>query len=53
MAKFRCNESGNIVEFFSDYDIKSMRLNAEYTEVYDEPKKEQQKPQEPKKVTKE
>lgn len=52
MAKFRCNETGNIVEFFSEYDIKSMRLNTEYSEVFEEPKKEQQK-QEPKKVTKE
>ncbi len=53
MAKFRCNESGNVIEFSSDYDIKVMRANMEYTEVVEEPKKEQYKPLETKKVTKE
>jgi hypothetical protein len=52
MAKFRCNETGNVIEFSSDYDVKAMRNNTEYTEVIEELKKEAQK-QEIKKVTKE
>lgn len=40
MAKFRCNETGNIVEFTSEYDIKSMRTNLEYTEVVEEVKEQ-------------
>lgn len=36
MAKFRCNETGNIIEFFSDYDLKAMRINTEYTEVVED-----------------
>lgn len=53
MVKFRCNESGNTVEFSSDYDVKVMRNNPEYTEVIEELKKEPPKQPEPKKVTKE
>jgi hypothetical protein len=52
MAKFKCNETGNVVEFSSDYDIKSMRTNSEYTEVSEDQKKELNKA-EFKKVTKE
>jgi hypothetical protein len=33
MAKFKCNHSGNIVEFLLEHDIKTMRVHPEYTEV--------------------
>ncbi len=33
MAKFKCNHSGNIAEFFVEHDIKTMRAHPEYTEV--------------------
>jgi hypothetical protein len=33
MALFRCNQSGNVVEFRDDYDIKTMKTHPEYTEV--------------------
>jgi hypothetical protein len=33
MALFRCNQSGNVVEFRQDYDIIEMRRHPEYTEV--------------------
>ena len=36
MAKFKCNHSGNIVEFLSEHDIKTMRTHPEYTEVVEE-----------------
>ena len=33
MALFRCNQSGNVVEFRDDYDIKTMKTHPEYTEI--------------------
>jgi len=33
MALFRCNQSGNVVEFRQDFDIAEMRRHPEYTEV--------------------
>lgn len=36
MAKFKCNHSGNVFEFFTDHDIKTMRTHPEYTEVVEE-----------------
>jgi len=33
MALFRCNQSGNVVEFRQDYDIIEMRRHPQYTEV--------------------
>jgi hypothetical protein len=33
MAIFKCNHSGNVVEFLLDHDIKTMRTHPEYTEV--------------------
>lgn len=33
MAKFKCNHSGNVVEFLLEHDIKTMRAHSEYTEV--------------------
>lgn len=38
MAKFKCNQTGNIVEFKDDYSVKAMRTNNEYTEVVEEQK---------------
>ena len=32
-VKFKCNQSGNIFEFFSDHDINTMRKHPEYSEV--------------------
>jgi hypothetical protein len=36
MANFKCNHSGNVVEFLLDHDIKTMRTHPEYTEVVEE-----------------
>ena len=36
MAKFKCNQSGNVFEFFTDHDIKTMRTHCEYTELSEE-----------------
>jgi len=33
MALFKCNQSGTVVEFRDDYDIKTMKKHPEYTEV--------------------
>jgi len=33
MAKFKCNKSGNTVEFFQEHEITEMRRHKEYTEV--------------------
>ena len=45
MAKFKDKSSGNIFEFTSDYDIKTMRKHPDYSEVKEEvkqPKKTKQ-----------
>jgi hypothetical protein len=36
--KFKCNQSGNTVEFFQDHEIAEMRKHTGYTEVIDTPK---------------
>jgi hypothetical protein len=36
MAKFRDNATGNIFEFTTEHDIKTMREHSEYTEVKEE-----------------
>ncbi len=41
MAKFKCNQSGNIFEFFSDHDINTMRKHPEYTEIVQEQQQEE------------
>ena len=46
MAKFRDNATGNVFEFTSDHDIKTMRQHSEYTEVFEEVKEVKQ----PKKI---
>ena len=33
---FKCNKTGQTVEFSSEYDIESMRKHPEYTEVFPE-----------------
>lgn len=32
-VKFKCNQSGNIFEFETAHDIKTMRQHPEYTEL--------------------
>lgn len=39
MAKFKDKATGNIFEFTSDHDIKTMREHFEYEEVKEEEKK--------------
>jgi hypothetical protein len=39
MAKFRCKQSGNFVEFHNEYDIEQIRLQEDYEEVIKEEKK--------------
>jgi hypothetical protein len=33
MAKFKCNQSGNTIEFFQEHEIAEMRKHGGYTEV--------------------
>jgi hypothetical protein len=39
MAKFRCKQSGNFVEFHNKYDIEQIRLQEDYEEVEEEVQK--------------
>lgn len=32
-VKFRCKQSGNIFEYFTEHDIKTMRTHSEYEEL--------------------
>jgi hypothetical protein len=43
MAKFRCKQSGNFVEFHNEYDIEQIRLQEDYEEI-EEAKEEQKSP---------
>ena len=45
MAKFRCKQSGGIMEFFNEYDIEQIRKQDDYEEVIE-------KEEPPRKVTK-
>lgn len=36
MAKFKDKSSGNVFEFTSDYDIKTMRKHPDYIEVVEQ-----------------
>ena len=38
MVKFKCKHTGNISEFNTEHDIKTMREHAEYAEVLEEVK---------------
>jgi hypothetical protein len=33
MAKFRCKQSGGIMEFHNEYDIEQIRMQSDYEEV--------------------
>ena len=35
MALFKCNRTGNVVEFSFDHDIQEMRRHPEYTQIDD------------------
>ena len=37
MAKFKCNQSGNTVEFTQEHEIAEMRKHGGYTEVIETP----------------
>jgi len=37
MAKFKCNQSGNTIEFFQEHEIAEMRKHGGYTEVVEAP----------------
>ena len=36
MAKFKCLLSGNIFEFYTDFDIETMREHPQYIELEEE-----------------
>lgn len=36
-VRFKCQHTGNIVEFTTEHDIETMRKHTEYTEVKEEP----------------
>ena len=40
-VKFKCKQSGNVFEFFTDHDIKTMRTHPEYEEIVEETMEEQ------------
>lgn len=40
MATFKCNISGNTVDFHAEHDVKAMREHPGYTEVTEVVKKE-------------
>ena len=44
MAKFKCQHTGNIVEFTTEHDILTMQKHTEYTEVLEEPAAEEVAP---------
>lgn len=50
--KFKCNQSGNTVEFFQEHEIAEMRKHAGYTEVPPEAPKPTTSPTSNKKVAK-
>ena len=44
MALFKCNQTGNTVEFDLEHDLRAMRQHPDYTEVVEEVKVEEEKP---------
>ena len=44
MALFKCNQTGNTVEFDLEHDIRTMRQHPDYVEVVEEVKQEEEKP---------
>ena len=51
-VRFKCKQSGNVFEFFTEHDIKTMRTHPEYVEIVEEVV-EQVKAVRPKKVKEE
>lgn len=41
-VKFRCKQSGNVFEYFTEHDIKTMRTHLEYEEVPEETVKDKE-----------
>ena len=35
-VRFKCKQSGNVFEFFTEHDIKTMRTHPEYVEIVEE-----------------
>ena len=35
-VRFKCKQSGNVFEFSSEHDIKTMRTHPEYVEIVEE-----------------
>ena len=35
-VRFKCNQSGNVFEYFTEHDIKTMRSHSEYTELVEQ-----------------
>lgn len=44
MATFRCNSTGNTVDFDLEWDIEQMKAHPDYTEVVEEVKEEEKQP---------
>lgn len=36
IVKFKCKQSGNVFEFFTEHDIKTMRTHPGYVEIVEE-----------------
>lgn len=45
MAKFKCNQTGNVYDFELEYDIEQMREHPDYSEVIEETKSVEAKKQ--------
>ncbi len=49
-VKFKCNQSGNVFEFFTEHDIKTMKEHSGYTEIKETPVEEKKPVGRPPKV---
>lgn len=45
MVKFKCKHTGNISEFNTEHDIKTMREHAEYVEIIENEVVEKEEPE--------
>jgi hypothetical protein len=43
MAKFRCKQSGGVMEFTNEYDIEQLRNQEDYEEVFEQEEKPRKK----------
>ena len=43
-VRFKCNQTGNIFEFISEHDIKTMKTHPEYQEVVEDQEVIEDKP---------